>query len=91
MSLQLGARELGVQMSRSEARAILRRLTTLAGGPVDRYAFYKALEVDISTDRVGGEEGALRKLRRERDAERDGNFDYFESVKRSVEKNRNRL
>lgn len=45
-SLQEGARELGVAINRAEARGILRRMSVLAGGTVDRGTFFSALDID---------------------------------------------
>jgi hypothetical protein len=46
MSLQQGAREIGVTLSRAEARSILRRMSILVGGAVDKRTFFEALEVE---------------------------------------------
>lgn len=46
MSLQLGARELGVPLSRPDARSILRRMGVMIGGPINRGSFFSAMEVD---------------------------------------------
>ena len=46
MSLQQGARDIGVTLSRAEARSILRRMSILVGGAVDKKTFFEALEVD---------------------------------------------
>jgi Ca2+-binding EF-hand superfamily protein len=51
-SLQLGARDLGITLSRSEVRKLLRRLSTLINGPVDKEGFFKALDIDTSSDRI---------------------------------------
>lgn len=52
--LQRGAREIACALSRPEARAILRRMVTLSGRPVDKDTFFESLEVSTrSSDRRG--------------------------------------
>ena len=46
MSLQLGAKEIGVTLSRSEAQSILRRMVTLIGGSINHGSFFSALKLD---------------------------------------------
>jgi Ca2+-binding EF-hand superfamily protein len=46
-SLYDGAKGLGVIFTRLQARAILRRMTILAGTAVDRTSFFDALEIDL--------------------------------------------
>jgi len=62
MSLQQGAREIGVTISRAEARSILRRMSILVGGAVDKKTFFEALEVD----------DVKRESRYSRDSDRGG-------------------
>jgi Ca2+-binding EF-hand superfamily protein len=46
-SMQVGARELGLTFSQFDCKSILRRMTTVMGGPIrGRRAFYEALGVD---------------------------------------------
>jgi Ca2+-binding EF-hand superfamily protein len=45
-ALQAGARELGLTLSRAETRAVLRRMSSLTGGAVDRDNFFQALMID---------------------------------------------
>jgi Ca2+-binding EF-hand superfamily protein len=47
VSLMQGGRELGVTMSRAEGRNVLRRLSLLAGGVIDKVGFFEALGIDI--------------------------------------------
>ena len=46
LSMQKGARELGLNLSRSESRTVLRRLGLSAGGIVDKLSFFDALDVE---------------------------------------------
>ena len=48
--LSSGAREIGCTLTRPEARAIMRRMTLLAGGPVDKNTFFEAFQIDLKTD-----------------------------------------
>lgn len=47
-AMQRGSRELGVLMSQAEARAVLRRMTNIAGGPIDQDSLYLALQISVS-------------------------------------------
>jgi Ca2+-binding EF-hand superfamily protein len=47
ISLMQGARELGVTMTRTEGRNVLRRLSLMAGGIIDKLSFFDALEIDV--------------------------------------------
>eukprot|EP01038_Epipyxis_sp_PR26KG_P008719 gene8719-11781_t len=47
MSLHQGAREVGLSISRAEIRSVLRRMSLIAGGPVNRVTFYEALQIDM--------------------------------------------
>lgn len=51
MSLQQGAREVGAVLSRAEARGVLRRMSVLVGGPVDKRSFFEALELDKNSNK----------------------------------------
>lgn len=68
MCLQRGARELGVNMSRAEARAVLRRLTLNAGGPVDKLSFFDSLGVALGSIPTSSK----RRSRRQNDSDEDG-------------------
>lgn len=50
-SLQEGAREVGLTLSRLEARALLRRMSVMSGGTVDRGNFFSSLDIDIKETR----------------------------------------
>jgi Ca2+-binding EF-hand superfamily protein len=47
ISFLQGARELGVTMTRAEGRNVLRRLSLMAGGIIDKLSFFEALELDV--------------------------------------------
>lgn len=49
-SLQLGCRELGINLTRSEARAMLRRMNFMIEGPVDKESFFRVLRIDTSNN-----------------------------------------
>lgn len=66
--LQDGAEQLGANLSRPEARGVMRRMTLLAGGPVDRKAFFESLEIDLDKD--------YRADKRTRDNRDDRDRDY---------------
>lgn len=53
VGLMKGARELGVLMSRAEARNVLRRLSLLSGGVVDKVSFFDALDIDYGGRKKG--------------------------------------
>jgi len=65
-ALQRGSREIGAALTRPEARAIMRRMATLAGGPVNRDSFFEALQVSTKKSRRDTEDD-----RRDRDRDRD--------------------
>lgn len=46
VSLLQGARELSVPMTRAEGRSVLRRLSLLAGGIIDKSSLFEALEIE---------------------------------------------
>lgn len=71
--LQDGAEQLGASLSRPEARGVMRRMTLLAGGPVDRKAFFESLEIDLDKD--------YRADKRARDSSR-GDSDYDDRDRR---------
>jgi Ca2+-binding EF-hand superfamily protein len=48
VSLQQGARELSINLSRPEARALLRRMSLSAGGLVDKQSFFVAIGIKDS-------------------------------------------
>jgi hypothetical protein len=47
ISLMQGGRELGVTMSRAEGRNVIRRLSFLAGGVIDKGSFFEALGIEV--------------------------------------------
>jgi len=51
-SLQQGAREIGAQLSRPEARAVLRRMSLLSGGPVEKGTFFECLKIDTDRNKI---------------------------------------
>ena len=65
VGLMKGARDLGVLMSRAEARNVLRRMSLLAGGVVDKVSFFDALDVDY------GGRGKLHRRSRDDNTEMD--------------------
>jgi Ca2+-binding EF-hand superfamily protein len=79
MSLQKGGRELGLSLSRSEARTVLRKLSLSAGGIVDKLTFFDSLAVDHdlvesprgSRSRERGVEGRYRRSDRDDESRRD--------------------
>lgn len=68
ISLQKGARDIGAVLSRPEARAVLRRMTTLAGGPVTKATFFEALQVNTIKSRGRDEDERERVRDRDRDS-----------------------
>jgi Ca2+-binding EF-hand superfamily protein len=51
MSLQSGARELGINLSRADSRGVLRMISLYAGGLVDKPSFFEALGVKSAPNR----------------------------------------
>lgn len=47
VSLQYGARELGMTVTRADMRSVLRRMSLLIGGAVTRKSFFEGLGVDL--------------------------------------------
>jgi Ca2+-binding EF-hand superfamily protein len=70
-ALQEGAREVAVAVSRVEARAVLRRMSVLSGGAVDRGSFFAALEIDAGHHSRRRGDGTQRPDEYERDRDRD--------------------
>ena len=48
--LQHGSRAVNSELSRAEARAVVRRMMQLVTGELDRARFYEALQIDLKTD-----------------------------------------
>jgi Ca2+-binding EF-hand superfamily protein len=65
-SLFYGAQKLGITLTQAETRAMMRRMTILTGGTVNRASFYDALDIDLRVfsvgkkDSFGGEHGRRR-------------------------------
>ena len=65
-SLSYGAQKLGITLTQAETRAMMRRMTILTGGTVNRASFYDALDIDLRVfsvgkkDSFGGEHGRRR-------------------------------
>lgn len=70
-SLQHGIQKLGLTLTNAEVRSMMRRMTLLTGGTVNRASFFEALGIDLrvfavdNRDLTGGERG--RRRRREYD------------------------
>ena len=62
-ALNQGVQRLGLTLTHAEVRSILRRMTVLAGGTVNKASFFEALDIDLrvfavdNRDSVGGERG----------------------------------
>ena len=71
--LQDGAQQLSAPLSRPEARGIMRRMSLLAGGTVDKKAFFECLEIDCTQDHRKNRDSRNRDVR---DRNERDNYDF---------------
>ena len=78
-SLQRGARELGLNISRTESRCLLRNLSSESGGIVDKRSFMRAMDAKSRSHSRDGED---RDDRRSRSRDRDSRYSRHSSRSR---------
>jgi Ca2+-binding EF-hand superfamily protein len=74
LSLMHGAKELGVALTRAEARNVLRRMSLFAGGIIDKISFFETLDINSKS-------GKKKKKSRRSDSD-DDLLDYHPSDRR---------
>ena len=70
-AIQQGAREAGTNLTRAEARGVLRRMSLLVGGAINRDTFFDALEIDANADNNDRESRQESRRNRRRDMDNE--------------------
>ena len=81
-ALLAGSRELGVTMTRAEARNVMRRMSELCGGAIDRLSFFESFGIDAGSVKRQARKKGKKKDDLDDDFEEDSDEPLNESVSR---------